>query len=120
MPVFAQSAGKLVFMEPCDMAMEYIHEMNAIVGGHFEKEGLTVEIASIRNTFAAIQQVVTGQAFVGRVGLLDVFVQILEGVAGLAPSNGMKCQGNTLAGPSSRRHAKSASSAYNVIKSFDP
>lgn len=73
MPVFAQSPGKLVFMEPYDMALEYVHEMNAIVGGHFEKEGLTVEIASIRNTSAAIQQVVTEQAFVGRVGLLDVF-----------------------------------------------
>ncbi len=73
MPVFAQSSNKLVFMEPYDMALEYLHEMNAIVGGHFEKEGLTVEIASIRNTSAAIQQVVTGQAFVSRVGLLDVF-----------------------------------------------
>ncbi|MDQ6432524.1 ABC transporter substrate-binding protein [Mesorhizobium sp. LHD-90] len=73
MPVLAQSSGKLVFMEPYDMALEYIHEMNAIVGGHFEKEGLDVEIASIRNTSAAIQQVVTEQAFVGRVGLLDVF-----------------------------------------------
>ena len=73
LPVFAQSKTKLVFMEPYDMAFEYIHEMNAVVGGHFAKEGLEVDIGSIRNTSAAIQQVVTNQAICARTGLLDVF-----------------------------------------------
>jgi NitT/TauT family transport system substrate-binding protein len=73
MPVLAQSATKLTFMEPFDLAFEYIHEMNGVVGGHFEREGLDVEISSIRNTSAAIQQVVTNQAITARVGLLDVF-----------------------------------------------
>jgi NitT/TauT family transport system substrate-binding protein len=72
-PVFAQSKSKLVFMEPYDLALEYVHEMNAVVGGHFEKEGLDVDIAAIRNTSAAIQQVVANQAVASRVGLLDVF-----------------------------------------------
>jgi len=73
MPVFAQAPGKLVFMEPYDMALEYVHELNAIVGGHFAKEGIDVEIGTIRGTTAAVQQVITGSAFTGRVGLLDVF-----------------------------------------------
>ena len=73
MPVLAQSKTKLVFMEPFDLALEYIHEMNGVVGGHLEREGLDVEVTSIRNTSAAIQQVVTNQAATARVGLLDVF-----------------------------------------------
>lgn len=73
MPVFAQAPGKLIFMEPYDMALEYVHELNAIVGGHFAKEGIDVEIGSIRGTTPAVQQVITGSAFTGRVGLLDVF-----------------------------------------------
>lgn len=73
MPVFAQAPGKLVFIEPFDMALEYVHELNAVVGGHFAKEGLDVDIATIRGTPVAAQQVVTGAAFSGRVGILDVF-----------------------------------------------
>ncbi|MCO5073047.1 MAG: ABC transporter substrate-binding protein [Rhizobiaceae bacterium] len=73
MPVFAQSPGKLIFMEPFDMALEYVHELNGVVGGHFEKEGLDIEIATIRGTPVAAQQVVTGSAFTARVGILDVF-----------------------------------------------
>lgn len=32
MPALAQSKTKLVFMEPLDLALEYIHEMNGVVG----------------------------------------------------------------------------------------
>lgn len=73
LPVFAQAPGKLIFMEPYDMALEYVHELNAIVGDHFAKEGLDIEIGSIRGTSSAVQQVITGAAFTARVGLLDVF-----------------------------------------------
>jgi len=73
MPVFAQAPGKLVFMEPYDIALEYVHELNAIVGGHLAKEGIDVEIGTIRGTTPAVQQVITGSAFTGRVGLMDVF-----------------------------------------------
>lgn len=72
MPVFAQSATKLVFMEPFDLALEYLQEMNAVVGGHFEKEGLEVEINNARGTAVGIQQVIAEQANVTRIGLLDL------------------------------------------------
>ncbi len=72
MPVFAQSATKLVFMEPFDLALEYVTEMNAVVGGHFEKEGLDVSITNVRGTAVGIQQVIAKQANVTRIGLLDL------------------------------------------------
>ncbi|WP_416798869.1 ABC transporter substrate-binding protein [Ciceribacter azotifigens] len=72
LPVFAQSATKLVFMEPFDLALEYAQEMNAIVGGHFEKEGLDVSITNVRGTAVGIQQVIANQANMTRVGLLDL------------------------------------------------
>ncbi len=73
MPVFAQSATKLVFMEPFDLALEYAQEMNAVAGGHFEKEGLEVEINNARGTAVGIQQVIAAQANITRIGLLDLF-----------------------------------------------
>ena len=73
LPVFAQSATKLVFMEPFDLALEYAHELNAVVGGHFEKEGLEVSITNARGTAVSIQQVIAEQAQVTRAGLLDLF-----------------------------------------------
>ncbi|HWK96981.1 MAG TPA: ABC transporter substrate-binding protein [Pseudolabrys sp.] len=73
MPVFAQSPTKLLFMEPFDLALEYLHEMNAVVGGHFQKEGLDVTVNNARGTSIAIQQVVAGQAGMTRVGMLDLF-----------------------------------------------
>lgn len=72
MPVFAQSPTKLLFMEPFDLALEYLHEMNAVVGGHFEKQGLDVTINNARGTAVAIQQVAAGQAGTTRVGALDL------------------------------------------------
>ncbi len=72
MPVFAQSATKLVFMEPFDLALEYVTEMNAVVGGHFGKEGLDVSITNVRGTAVGIQQVIAKQATVTRIGLLDL------------------------------------------------
>lgn len=73
LPVFAQSANRLVFMEPFDLTLEYLPEMNAVVGGHFEEEGLEVEIANVRGTAVGIQQVIAGQAHFTRIGLLDLF-----------------------------------------------
>ena len=35
-PALAQSGAKLLFMEPFDLAFEYMHEMNGVVGGHFQ------------------------------------------------------------------------------------
>jgi NitT/TauT family transport system substrate-binding protein len=70
--VRAQSPTKLLFMEPFDLALEYMHEMNAVVGGHFEKQGLDVSISNARGTAIGIQQVVAGQAAVTRVGALDL------------------------------------------------
>ena len=71
-PAKAQSPTKLVFMEPFDLAFEYSDELNAVVGGHFQKEGLEVEITNVRGTAIAIQQVVAKQAQVSRVGALDL------------------------------------------------
>ncbi len=71
-PVMAQSPTKLVFMEPFDLGLEYMHEMNAVVGGHFEKQGLDVTVTNARGTAVAIQQVVAGQASLTRVGALDL------------------------------------------------
>jgi len=71
-PVFAQSMPKLVFMEPFDLALEYIHEMNADVGGHFKAQGIEVQVTNARGTSIAIQQVVAKQATVTRVGALDL------------------------------------------------
>ncbi len=71
-PIFAQSGRKLLFMEPFDLAFEYMHEMNAVVGGHFDKQGLEVQIDNARGTSVAIQQVIAGQAIATRVGTLDL------------------------------------------------
>ena len=71
-PVFAQTGAKLLFMEPFDLAFEYMHEMNAVVGGHFAKQGLDVQIDNARGTAVAIQQVIAGQAIATRVGALDL------------------------------------------------
>jgi ABC-type nitrate/sulfonate/bicarbonate transport system substrate-binding protein len=68
---FAQGR-ELLFMEPFDLAFEYMHEMNGVVGGHFGKEGLDVRIDNARGTSVALQQVIAGQAFVTRVGALDL------------------------------------------------
>jgi NitT/TauT family transport system substrate-binding protein len=72
MPALAQNSTKLLFMEPFDLALEYLHEMNAVVGGHFKAQGLDVEINNARGTAVAIQQVAAGQAAVSRVGALDL------------------------------------------------
>jgi NitT/TauT family transport system substrate-binding protein len=71
-PAVAQGGAKLLFMEPFDLAFEYMHEMNGVVGGHFAKEGLDVQIDNARGTSVAIQQVIAGQAAVTRVGALDL------------------------------------------------
>ena len=71
-PALAQSGSKLLFMEPFDLAFEYMHEMNGVVGGHFAKEGLDIQIDNARGTSVAIQQVIAGQAAVTRVGALDL------------------------------------------------
>jgi ABC-type nitrate/sulfonate/bicarbonate transport system substrate-binding protein len=72
LPVSAQSPTKLVFMEPFDIGLEYMHEMNAVVGGHFEKQGLDVTVTNARGTAVAIQQTVAGQVSITRAGALDL------------------------------------------------
>ena len=72
MPVIAQSPTKFLIMEPFDLALEYMHELNGVVGGHFAKEGLDVTVSNTRGTAVAIQQVVAGQARTSRVGVLDL------------------------------------------------
>jgi NitT/TauT family transport system substrate-binding protein len=71
-PASADSPTKLVFMEPFDLAFEYSHELNAVVGGHLKAQGLDVEVTNVRGTSIAIQQVVAKQAQVTRVGALDL------------------------------------------------
>jgi len=68
----AQSKPKVVFIEPADYALEFIKELNGVAGGHFEAQGLDVEIITSRGTSIALQQVVAGQANVVRVGGLDL------------------------------------------------
>ena len=70
-PALAQTT-KLIFIEPFDIALEYIHEMNAAVGGHFKVQGLDIDIPNARGTSIAIQQVVAKQAAFSRVGALDL------------------------------------------------
>jgi NitT/TauT family transport system substrate-binding protein len=68
----AQQSTKLTFIEPFDIALEYIHEMNAAAGGHFKAQGLEIDIPNARGTSIAIQQVVAKQAAFSRVGALDL------------------------------------------------
>lgn len=68
----AQAKPKVIFIEPADYALEFIKEINGVVGGHFEKQGIDVEIITARGTSIALQQVVAGQAHVVRVGGLDL------------------------------------------------
>jgi NitT/TauT family transport system substrate-binding protein len=70
--VMAQATTKVLFMEPFDLALEYLHEMNGVVGGHFEKQGLDVSISNARGTAVGIQQVIANQAQVTRIGALDL------------------------------------------------
>ena len=70
-PALAQTT-KLTFIEPFDIALEYIHEMNAAAGGHFKVQGLEIDIPNARGTSIAIQQVVAKQAAFSRVGALDL------------------------------------------------
>ena len=63
---------KLTFIEPFDIGLEYIHEMNAAAGGHFKAQGLDIDIPNARGTAIAVQQVVAKQAAFTRVGALDL------------------------------------------------
>ena len=63
---------KLTFIEPFDVGLEYIHEMNAAAGGHFKAQGLEIDIPNARGTAIAVQQVVAKQAAFTRVGALDL------------------------------------------------
>jgi NitT/TauT family transport system substrate-binding protein len=70
-PSLAQSI-KHIFIEPFDLILEFMPELNAAAGGHFKAQGLDIEIINARGTSVAMQQVVAKQASFSKVGALDL------------------------------------------------
>jgi ABC-type nitrate/sulfonate/bicarbonate transport system substrate-binding protein len=68
----AQGTTKLTFFTAWSILLEQMHELNAIAGGHMEKEGLEIDMIPGKGTSLAIQQIVAEQAQVSRVGALDL------------------------------------------------
>ena len=68
----AQSGGKSIFIEPFDLILEFLPELNAAAGGHFQKQGLDLEIINARGTSLSVQQLVAKQASFTKLGALDL------------------------------------------------
>ncbi len=71
-PALAQSRQKFVLAIGSQLGMEWVPEMNAVAGGHFEKQGLDVELANVPGTAVAIQQVLGGRAKFATAGSIDL------------------------------------------------
>ena len=71
-PALAQSGGKYIFFLPFDLIVEFVFELNAVVGGHFKAEGLDIDIPHARGTSIAIQQLMAKRASFAEMGALDL------------------------------------------------
>ena len=69
---FGQSGAKSIFIEPFDLILEFLPELNAAAGGHFEAQGLNIDIINARGTSLAVQQVIAKQATFTKLGSLDL------------------------------------------------
>lgn len=69
---FAQSSGKSILVEPFDLILEFLPELNASAGGHFKANGLDIDVVNVRGTSLAVQQLIAGQASFTKLGVLDL------------------------------------------------
>jgi ABC-type nitrate/sulfonate/bicarbonate transport system substrate-binding protein len=68
----AQALRDANFITPFGNIIAYAPDSVAASGGHFERNGLRVRIVGGSGSATAVQQVVAGQALIGRTGGIDV------------------------------------------------
>lgn len=71
-PAASQSGTKAIFIEPFDLILEFMPELNAAAGGHFKAQGLDIDIINARGTSLAVQQLIAKQAMFTKLGVLDL------------------------------------------------
>jgi len=71
-PAFAQAGGKHIFFLPFDLIVEFVFELNAVVGGHFKAQGLDIDVVNVRGTAITVQQLLAKRASFGEMGALDL------------------------------------------------
>lgn len=64
--VHAQTAGRMVYITPQGLRLAYAPVLVGQAGGHFKAQGLDVQIIGGASSPQAVQQVISGQALVGR------------------------------------------------------
>ncbi len=62
----AQTPGRMVFITPQGLRLAYAPVLVAQAGGHFHAQGIDVQIIGGASSPQAVQQVISGQALVGR------------------------------------------------------
>ena len=64
--VHAQAPGRMVFITPQGIRLAYAPVLVGQAGGHFKAQGLDVSVIGGASSPQAVQQVISGQALVGR------------------------------------------------------
>lgn len=70
-PAIVRAAEKVTLITPFGYDVDFIDMMNAVVGGHLAREGLDAELLGATGTVQHIQEVIAGQADIGRFSGLD-------------------------------------------------
>ncbi len=68
----ARAATSITFMTPFGYLIGFAPVLWAVTGGHFEKEGLKVDVQGGKGSAQAVQQVLSGQAKFCRTGGVDL------------------------------------------------
>jgi ABC-type nitrate/sulfonate/bicarbonate transport system substrate-binding protein len=75
-PAGAQALRKLTFVTPFGYLVSFAPDLVGKAGGYFEREGLDVTIQSARGSAQGMQQVLSSQALMTRIGGADVMKAI--------------------------------------------
>lgn len=76
--VFARE-GKVVFITPFKYLLSFAPVMVAAGAGFFAKQGLDVEVIGGSGSAQAVQQVLSGQALIGRTGGVNTMIAVAKG-----------------------------------------
>ncbi|HYC04673.1 MAG TPA: ABC transporter substrate-binding protein [Azospirillaceae bacterium] len=71
-PGRARAAEAVTYITPFGFLSTFAPVLNAAAGGHFERQGLDVQIIGGNGSASALQQVLAGRALLTRVGSVDV------------------------------------------------
>lgn len=70
-PAIVRAAEKVTLITPFGFDVDFLEMMNAVVAGHLAREGLDGELLGATGTVQHIQEVIAGQADVGRFSGID-------------------------------------------------